>query len=366
MNNTSKFVFFHLYNDFSGSPMVLTPVINGFIDKGMDVELVTSKGGILDTIKEHKNFKRHSFFYRFSRHCIITLKRFAVAQTYMFFFAFRYAFDKNVTFYINTILPVGPAIAGKLMGKRIVYHCHENAWMKGRVYKELSRIMTWIADEIICVSDYQRNTLHCKRHANVVYNSVSDKFRKKLIFDPDKAFDRKEVIMACSAKLYKGIKEFMAVAALLPQYHFTLILNIREDKKDCFLKRNNIKPTDNVNIVSRVENMAEYYNKSSIVMNLSNRNQFIETYGMTISEGLCAGLPCIVPVIGGVKELIDEGHNGFHIDSSNVEEIALKIDYILSDRDTYIRMAKVAIEGSTIFNEKKMIDKIIALSEGEK
>ena len=47
MNNTSKFVFFHLYNDFSGSPMVLTPVINGFIDKGMDVELVTSKGFFL-------------------------------------------------------------------------------------------------------------------------------------------------------------------------------------------------------------------------------------------------------------------------------------------------------------------------------
>ena len=158
----------------------------------------------------------------------------------------------------------------------------------------------------------------------------------------------------------------MSVAALLPQYHFTLILNIREDKKDCFLKRNNIKPTDNVNIVSRVENMAEYYNKSSIVMNLSNRNQFIETYGMTISEGLCAGLPCIVPVIGGVKELIDEGHNGFHIDSRNVEEIASKIDYMLSDRETYIRMAKVAMEGSTIFNEKKMIDKIITLSEGKK
>lgn len=365
MNNTRKFVFFHLYNDFSGSPMVLTRVVKGFIDKGMDVELVTSKGGILDSIKEHKNFKRHSFFYRFSQHSIVTLMRFAVAQAYMFFFAFRYAFDKNVVFYINTILPVGPAIAGKLMGKRIVYHCHENAWMKGRVYKELSRIMTWIADEIICVSEYQRNTLYSKRHANVVYNSVSDKFKEKLIFDPDKAFDRKEIIMACSTKLYKGIKEFMAVAALMPQYTFTLILNATEEEKNRFLKRHNIKPTDNVNVISRVENMAEYYNKSSIVMNLSNRNLFIETYGLTVSEGLCAGLPCIVPVIGGVRELIIEGRNGFHIDSSHVEEIASKIGYLLSDRDTYVRMAKAAKESSTIFNEKKMIDKIIALSEGK-
>ena len=260
---------------------------------------------------------------------------------------------------------MGPAIAGRLMGKRIVYHCHENAWVKGRVYKELSRIMTWIADEIICVSEYQRNTLHSKRHTTVVYNSVGDKFRGKLIFDPDKAFDRKEIIMVCSAKLYKGIKEFMAVAALMPQYHFTLILNIKEEEKNRFLKCNNVKPTDNVNVISRVENIAEYYNKSSIVMNLSNRNLIIETYGLTVSEGLCAGLPCIVPVIGGVRELIVEGRNGFHIDSSHVEEIASKIDYLLSDRDAYVRMAKAAKESSTVFNEKKMTDKIIALSEGK-
>lgn len=361
-NNINKVVFFHLYNDFSGSPMVLTTVVNGFIDKGVEVELVTSRGGILDTIKEHKNFKRHSFFYRFSRHRIVTLIRFIYAQAYMFFFAFRYTFSKNTIFYINTILPVGPAIAGKLMGKRVVYHCHENAWMKGRVYKELSRVMTWIADEIICVSDYQKNTLHSKRHANVVFNAVSDKFRDKVIFDPEKSFSRKEIMMACSAKIYKGVKEFLNIAVLLPQYHFTLILNVRDGMIERFLRYYKLHPSDNVTVVSRIDNMADYYNKSSIVLNLSDRRQVIETFGLTVAEGLCAGLPCIVPVTGGVKELIDEGDNGFHIDSFEVEKIAEKIDRLLSNKEEYIRMSKSAIERSKEFSEKNMIEKIFALT----
>lgn len=351
-----------MYNDFSGSPMVLTSVVNGFIDKGGDVELVTSRGGILDTIKEQKNFKRHSFFYRFSRHKIVTLLRFIYAQAYMFFFAFRYAFSTNTIFYINTILPVGPAIAGKLMGKRVVYHCHENAWVKGRVYKELSRVMTWIADDIICVSNYQKNTLHSKRHASVIFNAVSDRFRDKITFNPEESFRRQEIMMACSAKIYKGVKEFFNIAVLLPQYHFTLILNVREGLIERFLRYYKLHPADNVTVVSRIDNMADYYNKSSIVLNLSDRRQVIETFGLTVAEGLCAGLPCIVPVTGGVKELIDEGDNGLHIDSFEVEKIAEKIDWLLSNKEEYIRMSKSAIERSKEFSEKNMIEKIFALT----
>lgn len=362
MKDINKVVFFHLYNDFSGSPMVLSSVVKGFINEGMDVELVTSKGGILDTIKDYENFKRHTFFYRFSRYRSITLIRFIYAQAFMFFFALRYAFCKDTIFYINTILPVGPAIAGKIIGKRVVYHCHENAWMKGRVYKELSRVMTWIADEIICVSEYQKNTLRSKRNANVVFNAVSDKFRGKLEFNPEAAFNRKEVMMACSAKIYKGIREFLSIAAMLPQHHFTLILNIRHELKEPFLNKFNFEPTDNVTVVSRVNNMDEYFNKSSLIVNLSVRSQVIETYGLTIAEGLCAGLPCIVPVTGGVKELIDEGYNGFHIDSTETAKIAAKIDTLLTDKNLYITMSQAARESSKKLSEKEMIEKIIILS----
>lgn len=51
-----------------------------------------------------------------------------------FFFSFRYLFQKDIVFYLNTIMPVGAAVAAKLSGKKIVYHYHENASAKSRFY----------------------------------------------------------------------------------------------------------------------------------------------------------------------------------------------------------------------------------------
>lgn len=43
--------------------------------------------------------------------------RYYMVQLYTFILTFRWLFYKDVTFYINTLLPVGPALAGRIMGK---------------------------------------------------------------------------------------------------------------------------------------------------------------------------------------------------------------------------------------------------------
>lgn len=361
MNNNQTLVFFHLYNDFSGSPTILRTFVKGCINRGLPVELVTSRGGILDSLGEHPNYKRYSFYYKFSIFKSLTLLRFLWAQLYMFCFAFRYAFRPNVVFYINTILPVAPALAGRIMGKRIVYHYHENAWMKGRVYKELSRVMTWLADEIICVSDYQRSMLRKKKHTHVVPNAVSDTFRAKLQADAARAFSSQTILMASSPRLYKGIAEFLQLAACLPQYHFVLILNLCSKQKDKFLRKNHLQPTENVTVHSRSNNMPDHYNKASIVVNLSQSDAFVETYGLTIAEGLCAGLPCIVPEIGGVKELVQHGITGYHTSCYRLDEMAQQIDGMLSNKELYCSMAKAALESSQFFSEGQMVNNILQI-----
>lgn len=88
--------------------------------------------------------------------------RYCMVQLYTFILTFRWLFYKDVTFYINTLLPVGPALAGRIMGKRVVYHYHENAFVKGTFYKVLATIMQKLAHEIICVSEYQASFLQQK------------------------------------------------------------------------------------------------------------------------------------------------------------------------------------------------------------
>ena len=39
---------FHLFNDYSGSPKVLKTILEGLLEKGYSIYLITSRGGVLD------------------------------------------------------------------------------------------------------------------------------------------------------------------------------------------------------------------------------------------------------------------------------------------------------------------------------
>lgn len=151
-----KIVCFHVLNDYSGSPKVLEMVLSGLLSKGYSINLVTSKGnGALNNLQGKKNMIFTSTIIVFPKYVVECFTVFVCAMLY-FFFSFRYLFQKDIVFYLNTIMPVGAAVAAKLSGKKIVYHYHENASAKSRFYVFLAWFMQKLADEIICVSDYQR------------------------------------------------------------------------------------------------------------------------------------------------------------------------------------------------------------------
>lgn len=236
-----RIVCFHLYNDYSGSPKVLKMVLEGMLQRGYRVDLVSSRGGVLDELSGYEGLHRHYYSYRFSDNKAVVMLRYCMVQLYTFLFAFRYLFKRDVVFYINTILPVGPALAGRLTGKRVVYHYHENAFVKGGFYKSLAWAMQRLAHRIICVSAYQASFLKRKRDVTVIPNALPNDFIAKLHPDADAAFDRKTVLMLASLKEYKGVREFIELAGGLPQYRFELIINDTQENIDKYLKDNNIQ-----------------------------------------------------------------------------------------------------------------------------
>lgn len=236
-----KIVCFHLFNDYSGSPKVLKMVLQGLLDRGYKVDLVTSRGGVLDELKG-EGLQRRSYRYRFSTNPAVTMLRYVGAQLLTFAWALRYLFSRGTTFYINTLLPVGPALAGRLMGKRVIYHYHENATVKGVFYRVLAWVMQKIATEIICVSAYQASFLKRKKGVSVVPNALPREFTERLRPEPGKAFERKTVLMLSSLKEYKGTKEFIELAQRLPQFKFVLVINDTQESIDKYLSDNNIAP----------------------------------------------------------------------------------------------------------------------------
>ena len=118
---------------------------------------------------------------------------------------------------------------------------------------------------------------------------------------------------------------------------------------------------DNLQIISRQNDVTPFYNDASIVLNLSDKQRFVETFGLTALEAMSAGLPVIVPTEGGIAEMVEDGANGYKIDVQDLDRINCMIEEIFQDKDHYIRMANEANQVSLGFKESVMIEKILTI-----
>lgn len=358
-------VCFHLFNDYSGSPKVLKMVLQGILDKGYEVDLITSKGGVLDELTGHTNLKRISYSYRFSANPVITMLRYLGVQLYTFLITFRYLFQKQTVFYINTLLPVGPALAGRIMGKKVIYHYHENAFAKGLSYKILAAVMQKLAHKIICVSQYQRAFLGRKSGVCVIPNALPKEFTSRLHPDTEAAFKRQTVLMLSSLKEYKGTREFIELANRLPQYKFILVINDTDKNIDKYLTNNNLysikEKKRNLIIYSRQSDVIPFYNSASLVINLTNPLLAVETFGLTTLEAMTNGLPVIVPTQGGIAEMVTNGENGYKIDVQDLNKIIECLHLLLSNQKLYNKLSNNTLFYSRNFNIDTMTRSILSL-----
>ena len=358
-----RIVTFHLYNDYSGSPKVLRIVVEGLVAKRHEVTIVTSKtNGVLDELRSTDNIAYDYFHYHPSNNKFICILHFIWAQYSLFFKAFKH--KGSSVFYINTIMPVGAAIAGKLLGKKIVFHYHENAFIKSSFYRVLHKIMLFLANEVICVSQYQRSFLADNKNIAVVYNALPKSFIDKLTPDMNAAYNRKNILMISSLLLYKGPIEFICLAQRLCEYNFTLVLNESEDVIKEFINNNSLVVPKNMQIYPRQSDVSKFYNNASILLNLSDRKKIIETFGMTVLEGMSAGLPVIVPTVGGVAELVKNGRNGYKIDVQELNSIASKIQEMLQDKNLYFELSKGALLTASKYSCEQMCHDIENILSG--
>jgi glycosyltransferase involved in cell wall biosynthesis len=161
--------------------------------------------------------------------------------------------------------------------------------------------------------------------------------------------ETKIVLMICSLKAYKGVNEFLTLAQINSQFLFKLVVNAKQNEIDEYFKEA-VLPS-NLMVFPTQKDTHQFYKEASILLNLSDVNQWVETFGLTILEGMAYGLPAIVPPVGGVVELIEECKNGFLIDSKNIELLSQKINDLLTNTILYAKMSKDALEKSKFFGE---------------
>lgn len=347
----------HLLNDYSGSPRIFSHSLNALHKDGYAVHLYTSRsdsGGFLSSVHVTQ---RYSFFYRWSPNKFLTLLVFLYCQTLLFFRMMKYL-RQPVIFYINTVLPFGVALAGKLMRKKVVYHVHETYIRPVSLKKFLFGIAERCASQVIYVSEFlKKQDPFIKPLGIVIHNSIDKGFLEKSATATKRTGDDHAIIlMICSLKRYKGVDEFLLLAQRNPSFRFELVMNAGTEEIHQYFQHQFLPP--NLSVFTVQEDVHDFYSRATVLLNLTRPDLCTEAFGMTILEAQCYGIPCIVPPVGGVTELVTDGVNGYYADSRYIGDVEKCVQQLLSDDGLYQRMSVKARESILNFSGDVFSQKI--------
>lgn len=112
--------------------------------------------------------------------------------------------------------------------------------------------------------------------------------------------------------------------------------------------------------------MVVFYNAASIVINLTNPQLAVETFGLTTLEAMSAALPVIVPTVGGIAEMVEDDINGYKTDVRVLDVIQEQIKNMLNDKYLYLSLAKAALKSSEKYKFSESLPLLMELIEDGK
>lgn len=330
-------IFFHPCNDYTGSTRVLSNVIS---EKyyNEEVVIVTEKNGNKGFLSEHKNVRiinvlnpklcgksipvLSSFVWRFCATFITILVGW-----------------KYKTFYINTLIPYYAALLGRFMGKTIIWHVHEKFVEHPLSVRLIEYVFNNTPAHRIFVSHYVKGVYMRSNSCTeeVIYNRLSKTFVDRVNIRPLEERSRNIISMFSSLTAAKGVDMFVKLAKALPEYSFRLIASTNMKNVEKFISDNNVP--SNCQIFPAQSDIHPFLYDTDLMLNLSNPSLWVETFGMTILEAMPYGIPAIVPNIGGPKELVQDGYNGYCVDVRDLDMLKYYIKISL-DRENYKRLVK--------------------------
>ena len=135
-------------------------------------------------------------------------------------------------------------------------------------------------------------------------------------------------------------------------------MNENEENIAAYWKTKDLTVPQNLTVYPRQEDVVPFYNRASLILNLTNKDKAIETFGLTALEAMTAGLPVIVPTVGGIAEMVEDGMNGYRIDVQDRKKIKETIKDILTDKELFISLSNNAQKCSKRYSRECMIEQI--------
>lgn len=359
-----KVVFVHLLNDFSGSPRVLKDVIESVesVEKEALLCVGSSGPGILSSL----NLPKKLFWYKRSSVRLLTFFSYFVSQLLLFVrLLFAKEIAKDAIIYINTLLPFAAALYGKLTGRKVVYHLHEISLSPLLLKNFLLFVCRKTSTLNIYVSDSHMQQLPIEGVRRVrIYNTIDQQILADSSgFQYSKKCNNKfTVLLIGSLREYKGVFEFVRLATEMVMYkdvQFIFLANASSAEIEKFFT-GTLMP-ENLVVHPKTDDVTPFYREASVVVNLSRVDMWQETFGLTIIEAMAYGIPVIVPPAGAPVELVQDGVEGYRIDSRDSVALKTKIIALYEDDLLCDSLSLNALEASRRFSRDTFTNEIVRI-----
>ena len=333
--------FVHMLNDFSGSPRIIGTKIECYRSRGADCKVISSAGPGFIAMDAGPH---HIVSYAKHRSKLVWAMRLLWWHIRTFLYLLVQVRRGDIV-HCSTLLTAPHLLAGRLKRAKTVLHIMETE-VNPRLHKAvlLSFARSW-AHRVIYLSAYVETSFKQQfegKPSRITYPCIDPAIEADARAATVSVLDPKRftVGLVCSMIWHKGYAEFVSLARRCPDIYFLLVLNGQQSAFEAEFPVA-VQPA-NLSVRFNVKRIGTAIDDMDVLLSLTNRAGWIETFGLTLIEAMCFGRPVIAPDIGAPKEYIEHCVSGYLIDESDLDQLAILLEKIRSNPDDYDKMSAAA------------------------
>ncbi len=286
-------------------------------------------------------------------------------------------YDLSIIFGWNNIFYIKAIIYSFCYAKKIFLRSENNLSKKENILKKYLKSIIFyflfkIFDKFLVIglrnyNFYIKNGVKKKKLLNAPYSVDNNFFRKKKLNKKkikSKLNIKNEIVFIFSGKFIKRkrpmdiLKAINLIKTERNNYKFLFIGDgILKDKCISYCKKNKLKNILFLGFVNQNE-IVNYYNISDVVIMPSE----YETWGLSVNEAMASQCACLVSKESGCSDDLvktsGKKKNGFIFKSGDIQNLSLKIKYLLKNKKKIRQMKKNSLEIIKSYEFKETINSI--------